>query len=118
VPSNYSRGRAFEYKARSALVKRGALYVMRAAQSKGIADLLALWPWCIHMNDQGCADMARVWAVQCKFSINGGGYLPGAEARELIELADLTGALPVFARPGPKNRGVEFINLFTKETLA
>jgi hypothetical protein len=55
--------------------------------------------------------------VQCKYSIHGGGHLPGKDAIELVALAELTGALPVFARPGPKGRGVEFTNLYSKEII-
>ena len=38
---NYKRGREFEYKTRDHLINEmGAVYVMRAAQSKGAADLI------------------------------------------------------------------------------
>ena len=44
MPTNYQRGRQFEYRTRNKLIDMGAVYVMRAAQSKGKVDLLALWP--------------------------------------------------------------------------
>lgn len=89
---------------------------MRAAQSKGIADLLALW----HAKEEWAPGHPLIpvpWLVQCKHSIHGGGYLPGKEALELVELAALIGGRPVFARPGKNGRGVEFIDLTTKETI-
>lgn len=106
MATNYSRGRSFEYRTRDALKKRGAAYVMRAAQSKGAVDLLALWSW------------QEVWLIQCKYSIKGGGYLPEREEIELLALSEATGGhLPVLARPGKNGRGVEFINLTTKEPI-
>jgi Holliday junction resolvase len=122
TPTNYQRGRAFEYRARDALKKRGATFVMRAAQSKGAADLLALWPMrkrSGYGNDNsrhGCTS-TQPWLVQCKYSVHGGGYLPSKDAVELVALAERTGALPVFARPGKNGRGVEFINLYSKEPI-
>lgn len=107
MPTNYQRGRAFEYRTREKLLKRGASYVMRAAQSKGKADLLALFPY---------DDYARCgihWLVQCKYSIHGGGRLSPGEGADLVELANQTGGVPVLARPGKNGRGVEFINLNT-----
>lgn len=117
IATNYSRGRAFEYRTRDKLKKMGAAYVMRAAQSKGIADLLALWPYYTG-DDWPMCRVAPPWIVQVKYSINKGKvYLPGREAIELIALADVTGAVPVFARPGKNGRGVEFINLYSKEQI-
>lgn len=116
MASNYTRGRAFEYRTRDALKKRGAAYIMRAAQSKGIADLLALWPPSPPLVGYPYP-VPHVWAVQCKYSIHGGGYLPGKDAIELVALAELTGALPVFARPGKNGRGVEFTNLYSGEPI-
>ena len=86
---------------------------MRAAQSKGQVDLLALWPRDMQIN----WNPSRLWLVQAKYSVHGGGYLPGKEAEALVELAALTGGLPVFARPGKNGRGVEFINLYSKEII-
>jgi hypothetical protein len=85
---------------------------MRAAQSKGIADLLVLWPVDRRMM------LERPWLVQCKYSVNGGGRLPAYEEIELVALAHLTGSVPVLARPLKGKRGMEFINLITKEPIA
>ena len=129
MPTNYQRGRAFEYRVRNALKKRGAAYVMRAAQSKGIADLLALWPKhegkyltledgreIVLLREHGF--VKRPWLVQVKYSITGkGGRLSAHEEIELIALADLTGGIPVLATQGPKGRGVVFTDLRTKEQL-
>ena len=60
---NYKRGREFEYKTRDHLINEmGAVYVMRAAQSKGAADLIALFTGNGKVNYPG----ARVYLVQCK----------------------------------------------------
>lgn len=114
MATNYQRGRAFEYRVRDRLKKDGAAYVMRAAQSKGIVDLLALWP-----ADGPFDDMAeQPWLVQVKYSINGkAGRLSAQDEIELIAVADATGGIPVLATQGPKGRGVVFTNLRTKETL-
>lgn len=88
---------------------------MRAAQSKGIADLLVLWP--VMFPGSNHIIYPPPWLVQCKYSVKGGGYLPAHEEIELAALAEQTGAIPVFARPGKNGRGVEFINLSTKEQL-
>lgn len=120
MPTNYQRGRAFEYRVRNALKKRGAVYVMRAAQSKGVADLLALWP----AEDIDTDDFSwpgapqPPWIVQVKYSITGkSGRISTREVEELLYLADATGAIPVLATQGPKGRGVVFTDLRTKEQL-
>jgi hypothetical protein len=92
----------------------GAVYVMRAAQSKGIADLLALWPAPLGYGSTGSKPP---WLVQCKYSIHGGGNLSAKEAAGVVALAEETGGVPVLARPGKNGRGVEFINLKTKEQI-
>lgn len=112
MATNYSRGRAFEYRVRDRLKKDGAAYVMRAAQSKGIVDLLALWP------DNDPLNYPRPWLVQVKYSITGkSGRISPADAAELADIAIETGGIPVLATQGPKGRGVVFTNLRTKETL-
>lgn len=120
VATNYQRGRAFEYRARDALTKRGAAYVMRAAQSKGKVDLLALFQpdyvqeldWSGHpVRDWA---VPSIWLVQCK---TGSARMSPADRHDLITLAQQTGGVPVLAEPGPKNRGVVFTNLITKEIL-
>lgn len=116
MPTNYQRGRAFEYRVRDKLKKMGAAYVMRAAQSKGIVDLLAVWPRRDDRYGDDCPHRPN-WLVQAKYSIKGGGFLSAMEAEILKDLAEQTAAVPVFAKPGKNGRGVEFINLFTKEQI-
>jgi hypothetical protein len=124
VPTNYQRGRAFEYRTRDKLKKMGAAYVMRAAQSKGAVDLLALWPG--HPCFRSTAEAHQVeqticpadpWLVQCKYSINGGGTISPAERQALRDLAQEIGAVPVVATPGKNGRGVKFVNLNTQEPI-
>jgi hypothetical protein len=94
---------------------------MRAAQSKGIVDLLALWPRetiADPSTGYGYRTQRHPWLVQCKYSIEGGGYLPAHEEIELVALAVATGAVPVLARPGKNGRGVEFIDVRTKKELS
>jgi hypothetical protein len=101
VATNYQRGRQFEYRARDKALKLGASYVMRAASSKGAADLIVLWPLDV------LKSYVDAWLVQCKRD----GKLPKAEREELLRLAGETGAIPVLARVPKSGRGVEFINL-------
>jgi len=77
--SAYALGRAFEYTVRNLLRKNG-YFVVRSAQSKGAADLVAL---------------ARgvVILVQCKR----GGSIPAAEKEHLLALAERIGAQAVLA---------------------
>ena len=120
APTNYQRGRAFEYRTRNKLLDMGAVYVMRAAQSKGKVDLLTLWPgkstalarpWLPYNEPDygpGGGFMAqRPWAIQCKRD----GRLPKAERQALLELYDQSGAIPILAKAGKNGRGVEFIDL-------
>lgn len=80
--SNYQRGRRFEWRVRDILkAERGAILVVRAASSKGIADLVALY-------EGGNVDL-----VQCKAS----GRISRAERRELIEVATIVHAVPLIA---------------------
>ncbi len=72
----------------------GAVYVMRAAQSKGIVDLAVFWP-----------DESLDWFVQCK---TGSARMSPADRKQLVELAHAAGAVPVLAQPGKNGRGVEF----------
>jgi len=110
MATNYQRGRAFEYRTRNQLLKDGAVYVMRAAQSKGKADLIALFPG-VYIETENCAIMDTfpvVWIVQCK---TGSARMTKAEKQEFAELADATGATAMLAEPGPNNRGVSFTPL-------
>ena len=105
MPSNYARGRAFEYRARDKALKLGASYVMRAASSKGAADLIVLWPVRVPRVPLGHIEVPVVWLVQCKRD----GRLPKSEREELIALGFETGATPILAKTGKNGRGVEFI---------
>jgi hypothetical protein len=101
MPTNYQRGRAFEYRTRNKLLKDGAVYVMRAAQSKGKIDLLVLWP---HSDPQG---YPNVWAIQCKRD----GRLPKAEREALLQISEEAGCPAYLAKAGPKGRGIIFERL-------
>jgi len=91
---------------------------MRAASSKGAADLIALWPK-LPVADIVTADWfiqetlvaSRVWLVQCKRD----GKLPKLERIVLKQLAEKTGATPVLAKTGPNGRGVKFVLLNEQE---
>lgn len=91
---------------------------MRAAQSKGKVDLLTLWPLIsppgAAMRREGLINRRPPWLVQCK---TGSARMSPADRADLIDLAHQTGGVPVLAEPGPKNRGVTFTNLITKEIL-
>ncbi len=114
MPSNYVVGRRFEYRTRDKLRKLGAAYVMRAAQSKGLIDLLALWPR-MYRNEEGYLIASPVpWLCQCK---TGTGRMGPVERKSLISLAELTGGIPVLARPGKNGRGVDFLDLATHQPL-
>lgn len=102
MATNYQRGRAFEYRTRDAALKRGACYIIRAAQSKGLADLAVFWP----------RDVP--WLVQCKLD----GRFTRKERDGMKWLSNICAtAIPVFAKPGPKNRGVIFTHAVTGEVL-
>lgn len=115
APTNYQRGRQFEYRTRDRLLKFGAVYVMRAASSKGAADLIALWPVRTYLGNlyEAAQGVTPPWLVQCKRD----GKLPRLERETLIDIAGQTGAVPVLARVPKSGRGVEFIDLNTKESL-
>ena len=121
MATNYQRGRAFEYRVRDRLKKMGAGYVMRAAQSKGIVDLLALWPrgtWDPASADGKWIRPRQPWLVQAKYSIKGkSGRISADDELELLAVAELVGGIPVLATQGPKGRGVVFTDLRTKEQL-
>lgn len=92
--------------------------MMRAASSKGAADLIVLWPpdamTCLGRRGQdGPVEIPEVWLVQCKRD----GRLPKVEREELLRIAAGTGAIPVLARVPKSGRGVEFVNLNTQEEL-
>jgi hypothetical protein len=97
----YRAGRDLEYAARNYLQVNGYI-VVRAASSKGIADLVAL-------------KLGETLLVQCKT----GGALGPAERYELYGSAVLVGAVPLLARwvkPSPSAaREVWFTELISSE---
>lgn len=115
MATNYQRGRQFEYRTRDKLLKNGAVYVMRAASSKGAADLIALWPVNGWLGPLGGTFHVypRAWLVQCKRD----GKLPRAERETLVEIAAQTGATPVLARVPKAGRGVEFVNIESGDSI-
>ena len=78
--SGYSNGRAYEYKIRDHLISFGYSCI-RAAGSKGKADLVALRP-------------GEVLLVQVKMA---GLQIAPHERRGLLELARITGGVPLVA---------------------
>ena len=90
--SQYALGRSFEYSVRDCFKNKG-YYVMRSAQSKGIADLIAL--------RDGDAIM-----IQCKR----GGAISGEEWNAVYNEASRVGAIPIVAER-PTGRGVRLYRL-------
>ena len=78
--TNYSKGRAFEYRVKRYLEDKGFV-VFRTAGSHSQADLIAL-------------KHGEVWLVQCK---SGNGYLLPAEKDKLLTLTGELGVTPVLA---------------------
>lgn len=109
APTNYSRGRALEYRTRDQALRDGAVAVVRAAGSKGKIDLVILWPalesYMVWPNP------GDVWLVQCKRD----GKLPADEREALLDIAARTGHAVYTAEPGPGNRGVVFTPIITEE---
>jgi hypothetical protein len=112
--TNYQRGRTREYATRDKLYKLGAAYVMRAAQSKGKADLLALWPRLMRTIEGHLLVDPPPWLVQCK---TGTGSMSKKEKTELIDLAKLTGSRAILARTKKSGRGIELIDLATNQEV-
>lgn len=79
---------------------------MRAAQSKGAADLAAFWPvmW-----------VRPKWIVQCK---TGTARMSKQAKKDFVALALDTGTLAVLAEPGTNGRGVKFTDLHTNKEIA
>jgi Holliday junction resolvase len=89
--TGYQLGRALEYRVRDQLQADG-YFVIRAAASKGPADLVAIKP-------------PQILLVQCKRS----GTLPPAEWNQLYDIADSLGAIAVMAVKGL--RGTQLLRL-------
>jgi Holliday junction resolvase len=91
MTTGYRLGRDLEYRAKRLLEDDG-YFVVRAAASKGLVDLVAL-------------KAGETLFVQCKRS----GSLPPAEWNALFDLALWLGAVPLMAVKGP--RGTQFRRL-------
>jgi Holliday junction resolvase len=95
MSTGYRLGRDLEYRVKQ-LLELDGYWVMRAAASKGTADLAAIKP-------------GQVLLVQCKRS----GALPPAEWNELYDLAARLGAVPLMARRGA--RGTQLLRLTARK---
>lgn len=82
----YRRAAAQERRIRDKLYEDGAVYVVRAAGSKGIADLIAFWP-----------HPKPTWLVQAK---SGKTKISGKDRMELVDLAHDCNAVPVLVTRG------------------
>lgn len=76
MPTNYSRGRAFEWSVRKQFEK-GGCFVMRSAGSRGPFDLIA-----IERYVEGCEDEWQMFGVVCKKD----GRLPDAERKLAVKV--------------------------------
>lgn len=85
--STATNGRAREHRIRKHLEDRGWLAIMRAAGSKGAADLLLAHP------DHGAA-LVQVGTAKSK-------TLGPADRDRFVTAAEMSGALPLLATSGP-----------------
>lgn len=93
--SNYSRGATLERQTIHYLTNNG-YWCIRAAQSKGTADVCALKP-------------GEVLLVSCKITA----LPPPAERIALASLARHVGAVPILARRGPRGHGGPLLQRIT-----
>lgn len=100
MASKYAQGAAFERSVKAKLEREGALYVVRSAGSKGVADLVAF-------QSPVYRSYPEVWLVQVKR----GGSLPKREARKLLEVAKATGATAMLAFKDKNRISIERIEL-------
>ena len=84
----YKRGAAQERRIRDKLYEMGAVFVVRAAGSKGQADLIAFWPY-----------PKPTWMLQAK---SGKTPISKKDRMELVELAADCNAIPVLVTRGMK----------------
>ena len=94
MATQYYRGRAFEYKVRDDLRKRG-YFAMRSPASKSPVDIVAI-------------QKGMILFVQCKLS----GDLPTKEWNALFDLALQTDAIPVLAIKKDKE-GIKYFKLIS-----
>lgn len=83
---------------------------MRAAQSKGKADLAAFWPTSPH----GTWLDEPAWLVQCK---TGTARMSKQEKKDFVQLALSTATRAVLAEPGKNGRGIKFTDLHTEKEI-
>lgn len=102
MTTNYNRGRAFEYKVRDHFKELGYPYVMRAAGSHTVADLLVLCD-APHPQDFN-PGLSRAYLVQCKRD----GKISQAERQKLLDVAHATGAFAVVASQGKRGHPPDF----------
>jgi hypothetical protein len=116
--TQYQRGADFERKTRDHLIHDlGASYVVRAAGSRGIADLVAFFPAegavvnsRTFTSDDNAEEHYRmfsvalpiVWLVQCKRD----GRISDEDRELLCSLTAATGTVPYLAWPRQEGRGV------------
>lgn len=106
--SNYRRGADFERRVRDRLYKDGAALVVRAAQSRGKVDLLALWPVNWRDPEGYLRTSTPPKLVQCKTRT---ARMSSLEKIDLVFLADQVGGVPILAEPGLNGKGVKFTDL-------
>lgn len=82
---------------------------MRAAQSKGAADLAAFWPF------ENWPGRELAWLVQAK---TGTARMSKQAKKEFVQLALDTGTRAVLAEPGKNGRGVKLTDLHTEKEIA
>jgi Holliday junction resolvase len=98
MTTNGRRGYDFERRVADFLLREGAAHVIRSPGSRGPADLYAFY-----LPDSPLTrNRTRVDVIQCRR----GGRLDEAGRTRLIGLAKEINARPLFAKPGPKGRGV------------
>ena len=110
--SNYSAGRTFEWKVRDALIAAG-FWVIRAAGSKGAADLVAIKAVqtdSLNNPNGGAAiplGVHQILLVQAKND----NYFPTREWNALFDLSVQLCAIPVLAKKEARGAPIEFWRL-------
>lgn len=91
MSSKYHKGRYFEYKVKK-LYESDGWFVIRAAGSKGVADLVAI-----------AKDGKEVHFIQCKKH----GVLSKQEREQLVAKAYTYNAVPILASQGKNGRSIK-----------
>lgn len=89
---SYRKGANFERRVRRELESKGA-FVVRSAGSKGVFDLLAVFP------------VGTVWGVQCKKTKR----ISESEVRRMLEVAEKYPIVPILATT--EGRKIVFIDV-------